>query len=266
VLLQVPCVHESFVHFTPSSQSAAEQQVVPQVADKPAARGQHFWPSAQNGACWHWLPEQESFVHGSLSLHCESSQHSAQPTPAQHRAFLGSAQAEAVWSQSEVSARHVSSVHESPSSQSAAAAQFSLRRQSALAEQYSSALQLALFGACVQPPAKHSSSVHFTPSSQSAPSQHWPHDPSQHFSVAPHLGARAHAPSAPHSSTVHGSESSQSSGPSHATLGPSPPEAALPGCPPAPAPPLPPTDVNLAPPQAYAVKEHSASITATRNQ
>jgi hypothetical protein len=165
-------VHESLVHFTPSSQSAAEQQVVPQVAVRPPALAQHFCPSAQNGACWHWLFEHASFVHGSLSLHCESSQHSAQPTPAQHRAFLGSAHALAVWSQSKDTAVHVSSVQASPSSQSVSSAQVSLRRQSALAEQYSSELQLALFGECVQPPAKQSSSVHFTPSSQSAPSQH----------------------------------------------------------------------------------------------
>jgi hypothetical protein len=59
---------------------------------------------------------------------------------------VGSAHAEAEWSQSEVAALQVSSVHASPSSQSRSSAQFSLRRQSALAEQYSSALQLVLFG------------------------------------------------------------------------------------------------------------------------
>ena len=46
-----------------------------------------------------------------------------------------------------------------------------------------------------------------------------------------------------------------------------PPE--LPGpaeSPAVPDPPLPPVAVNLAPPQAYAVNEQSASITLTRNQ
>jgi hypothetical protein len=136
--------------------------VVPQVADAPSALGQHFCPSAQNGAWAHLLPEQESLVQGLLSLHCESSQHSAQPTPAQHKDFLGLAHSVAVWSQSEVVAAQVSSVQASPSSQLASLAHVSLCRQSALAEQYSSALQLPLLGECVQPPAKHSSSVHFT--------------------------------------------------------------------------------------------------------
>ncbi len=42
MLLQVPCVHESFVHFTPSSQSVAEQQVVAQLAEIPSARYSGF--------------------------------------------------------------------------------------------------------------------------------------------------------------------------------------------------------------------------------
>jgi hypothetical protein len=53
------------------------------------------------------------------------------------------------------------------SSQPVASAQASFVRQSLTAEQYSSALQLPLFTACVQAPAKHTSSVHFTASSQS---------------------------------------------------------------------------------------------------
>jgi hypothetical protein len=62
---------------------------------------------------------------------------------------------------------HASSVQTSMSSQPVASAQASFVRQSLTAEQYSSALQLALFTACVQAPAKQTSSVHFTASSQS---------------------------------------------------------------------------------------------------
>jgi len=77
-----------------------------------------------------------------------------------------------VCSQSEVAVVQVSSVQASPSSHSTSLAHASLRRQSAVAEQYSAAPQLPLFGEYVQPPAKQSSSVHFTPSSQSLASQH----------------------------------------------------------------------------------------------
>src|SRR6478735_6177231 len=96
------------------------------------------------GAYSQRLPEHESFVHGLLSLHWESSQHSAQPTPAQHSDFLGSAHSAAVCSHSEVAVVQVSSLQASPSSQSASPAQASLRRQSAVAEQSSGPSQATL--------------------------------------------------------------------------------------------------------------------------
>ena len=145
MLVHVPCVQESLVHFTPSSQSLAVQHV-PQVADAPSALAQHCCPSAQNGVCSQALPVHESLVHGSLSSHCEVSQHSAQPTPAQHNVFLGSSHLRAVWSQSSVSVTQLSSVQASPSSQPSSSAHTSLRRQSAEEEQYSSSAQLPLFG------------------------------------------------------------------------------------------------------------------------
>jgi len=61
---QVPCVQESLVHFTPSSQSAAEQQV-PQLAAALSAVGQQLRPAPHKPECWHLLAEHESLVHGS---------------------------------------------------------------------------------------------------------------------------------------------------------------------------------------------------------
>jgi hypothetical protein len=84
------------------------------------------------------------------------------------------------------------------SSQSAATLQASFLRQPLAAVQYSSAAQLALFGACAQAPLRQSSSVQLTPSSQSVLVQHSPQEPLQHFSVASHFGPFLQSPSAPH--------------------------------------------------------------------
>jgi hypothetical protein len=129
------------VQVTWSSQSAAEQQV-PHVADALSARAQQFCPSLQNGECSHRLAEQASVVHGSPSSHWESSQHSAQPTPGQH----SFAPAHLVAACSHSDAAQTSVVQGSPSLQSALTTQASLWRQSAVAEQYSIAAQLVLFG------------------------------------------------------------------------------------------------------------------------
>lgn len=191
-------------------------------------------------------------MHGFASLHCESSQHSAQPTPAQHSEPVP--QSVAVCSHRLLVQASV--VHGSLSSQSVlavAAAQTSLFRQPEPTAQYWAVPHVASLGAWVHAPAKQSSSVHFTPSSQSVLSQHSPQVPAQHFSVASHLGALLHVPSAPHWSTVHGSPSSQSSGPLHALGGAllDPPELESPRMPPsaAPEPPLPLAE-NSEPPHA----------------
>jgi hypothetical protein len=140
--LQVPWVQESLVQPTPSSQSAAEQHL-PQVAEAASLDAQHACPSAHSGLCAHLLAEHESVVHGSLSSQFESEQHSAQPTPGQHSELPP--HSVGVWSHSE--ARHESSVQASLSSQPSLSTHDSLRRQSAVAEQYSVAAHNELFGA-----------------------------------------------------------------------------------------------------------------------
>jgi len=99
----------------------------------------------------------------------------------------------------------VSTEQLSPLAQPSSSTHASLRRQSALAEQYSVAAQFALFGAWLQAPAKHWSSVHFTPSLQSESLQHSPHVPSQHTPVAGHFAECVQEPSAAHWSTVQAS-------------------------------------------------------------
>jgi len=118
----VPWVHESLVHFTPSSQPVAEQHA-PQVADLLSAAGQQVWVLPwHSDECSHLLALHESVVHGSSSLHCESSQHSEQPTPGQHS--VEPAHLVAAWSHNE--APQASSVHGSLSSQPALSMQASL--------------------------------------------------------------------------------------------------------------------------------------------
>jgi len=67
----------------PSEQSLAAQHE-PHVAVVLSADAQQLSPLAHSGALSHLPAEHVSFVHGSWSLHCESSQHSAQPLPGQH--------------------------------------------------------------------------------------------------------------------------------------------------------------------------------------
>jgi hypothetical protein len=160
---QVPCVHESLVQLTESSQSAALQQE-PQVAEVLSGAAQQSSLSAHRAGCWHLPAVHTSLVQGSLSLQLASSQHSAQPVPGQHTPLFG--HTVGAWSHNDIA--HMSSVHGSLSSQPVASAQASFLRQSLATEQYSPALQLSLFGECVQAPAKQTSSVHWTASSQSA--------------------------------------------------------------------------------------------------
>jgi hypothetical protein len=255
VWLQLPEAHVSFVQSTMSSQPAAEQQL-PHVADVLSAFGQHVGPAAdpaQSASLWHWPAWHVSVVHGSESLHCESSQHLAQPEPGQHS--MPVPQSVVVCSQSAFV--QASSVHGFESSQPVLSVQDSFLRQPLAMVQYSSAAQLSLFGECVQAPAKQSSSVQPTLSLQLLLSQHSPQVPLQQTWVASHLGARLQKPSAPHWSIVHGSPSSQSSGPWQACVpapaAPSlvPPVLEPPEIPPsaAPEPPAPPAS-NCEPPQA----------------
>jgi hypothetical protein len=82
VFEQVPLVHESLVQSIWSLQSFALQH-----APHAPVAGQQLVPAmlpAQCGAFWHLPATHLSSVQRSLSLHCESSQHSAQPTPGQH--------------------------------------------------------------------------------------------------------------------------------------------------------------------------------------
>jgi len=162
---QLPWVQESLVQFTPSSQSPAEQHE-PQVAEVLSAEAQQVLPLAHSGALLHLPAVQVSFVHGSLSLHWESSQHSAQPVPGQQTPLAP--QSVATWSHSEVVVLQVSVVQGSASSHAVASAQASFGRQPLVAEQYSPALHLALLEECEQPPAKQTSSVQPKPSWQSA--------------------------------------------------------------------------------------------------
>lgn len=183
-----------------SSQLAAVQHV-PQVADVPSALGQHDAPAVgpwQSGSFAHWPARHLSVVQGSLSLHCESSQHSAQPTFGQQ---MGPSAPQAVGGCSHKLLTHESVVHGSLSSQSVLAVlsvQACLCRQPVVTEQYSSLPQFLSLGAWVHTPAKQSSSVQPRWSLQSPLLQHSPQVPPQHFWVASHFGARLQVPSAPH--------------------------------------------------------------------
>jgi hypothetical protein len=77
----------------PSAQSLAAQHE-PQVAVVLSAEAQQLAPLPHSGAFTHLPAEQVSFVHGSVSLHWESSQHSAQPLPGQHTPFVPQSVAE----------------------------------------------------------------------------------------------------------------------------------------------------------------------------
>ena len=141
----MPEVQESLVHPTLSSQSLAEQHA-PHEADVLSAFGQQVAAElsvAQSAEWAHFPALQLSVVHGSLSLHCESSQHSAQPLPAQQS--MPEPQSFAVCSQSSLA--HVSTTHGSPLSQSASAEHASFFLHPFATVQYSSAAQFWLSGA-----------------------------------------------------------------------------------------------------------------------
>jgi hypothetical protein len=208
---------------------------------------------------WHVLT-----VQGSLSFsHCESLQHSAQPTPSQHRFAGESASQNLCWHKPP---SHVSLVQLALSSQMLTLSpgkpvQIWRSLQPSLAAQYSVMAHWPSSGTNMHCPAKQVFAVQLTWSSQSALSQHSLHSPLQHLSAPPHFGDASHVPSALQRSVVQMFLSSQSSGPSQLTRAPAP-LAPLPETP-LPVPPLP-----LLPPVLVAPEsaESSSAVKASPAQ
>jgi hypothetical protein len=215
-------VHTSSVQPTLSSHSVAEQQL-PQLAVVPSALGQHLLPPSHRGLVPHVPPLHTPTMHGSVVLHCESSQHSAAQPAAQHsdpcsqNSFLQklSTQLSVVHG---LASTHVTSGSSGPHG--------TLGWQLSLIEQNSAVAQAESSGKNMQWPAWQVLVVQATPSSQSTSSQHSLQSPSQHLAGAAHLGAVAQMPSMLHASSVQTSPSSQSSGLSQRAV--PPPEPALP--------------------------------------